>query len=232
MGGAWCTTSVIDNPLADGVSFVARRAARDGYSVRRRGGGCGDGGDWSEGAMGRAEGPVDDPGWTLDAAEREVLAAALDALLPPAGSFPPPSRTDLIDAFIVRRVPPAGVSPVPYPGLDADGLRAILTRLAPPGEMTAKLAAFERDEPRAFLALWRLAVYGYYSRRETIAAIGHDLAPAYHGAPQPLGYAHAIAPWDPDDPLQRPRHGRGAFSPTAAVRRVELAGLPEWEDRG
>ncbi len=36
---------------------------------------------------------MSDPAWTLTGEERGVLAAALDALLPPAGSFPPSSRT-------------------------------------------------------------------------------------------------------------------------------------------
>src|SRR5689334_9124900 len=65
-----------------------------------------------------------DVGWSLTDDERQTLGTALDALLPPEGSFPLPSATDLIDGFIVRRVPPAGTEPVPYPGLDADGLRA------------------------------------------------------------------------------------------------------------
>ena len=167
-----------------------------------------------------------DPGWTLTTAERAVLAAALDALLPPAGSSPSPSRTDLIDAFILPRIPAPGAGPLPYPGLDADSLRALLAWLAPHPDPAGGLAALERERPADFLALWRLAVYGYYSRPETLAAIRRDHAPAYHGAPLPLGYAHAIAPWDPEDPLQRPRHARGSYRPTDAVRRVDLALLP------
>ena len=152
------------------------------------------------------------PGWTLTEGERVVLAAALDALLPPGGGFPPPSRTGLIDGFIIPRVPPPGTRPRPYPGI------------------AAGLAALEREQPEAFLALWRLAVYGYYSRPEVIAAIQRELAPAYHGAPLPLGYAHAIAPWDPADPLHNPRNGRGSYLPTDAIRRVDLAGLPRDEE--
>jgi hypothetical protein len=114
---------------------------------------------------------------------------------------------------------------VPYPGLDGDGLRAIIARLAGGGEAAAALAALERERPEEFLALWRLAVYGYYSRPETIAAIGRDHYAPYHGAPLPLGYTRAIEPWDRDDPLQNPQHRRGAFTPTDEVRRVDLAGL-------
>src|SRR4051794_14158412 len=117
---------------------------------------------------GRAEGRMSEPGWALSEDERGVLGAALDALLPPEGSFPLPSQTDMIDAFILRRIPAAGAGPLPYPGLNADGLRAILARLVVSDGMTAALEALEREQPDEFLALWRLVVYGYYSRPETI----------------------------------------------------------------
>jgi hypothetical protein len=171
------------------------------------------------------------PAWTLTDAERETLAAALDALLPPEGSFPAPSQTGMIDDFILRRVPAPGAGLVPYPGLDGDSLGAILARLADGADMTEALATLERERPEEFLALWRLAVYGYYSRPETIAAISRDLYAPYHGAPLPLGYAHAIEPWDPGDPLQNPQHQRGAYIPTEAVRRVEIGNLPTNEAR-
>lgn len=162
------------------------------------------------------------PAWTLTDDERATLDAAIDALLPPEGSFPLPSQTGMIDDFILRRIPAPGTTPIPYPGLDAEGLRAILTRLAGTADATAALAALERNYPADFLALWRLAVYAYYSRPETIAAISQDLAPTYHGAPLPLGYAHAIAPWDPNDPLQNPQHRRGGYTRTEDVRRVMI----------
>ena len=167
------------------------------------------------------------PDWTFTDAERATLGAALDALLPPDGSFPYPSQTRMIDDFILRRVPAPGTGRVPYPGLDGDGLKAIIARLAEASDMTAALAAMEQEVPVDFRALWQLAVYGYYSRPETIAAIGRDHTPAYHGAPLPLGYAHAIEPWDPADPLQNPQHRRGSYLPTEAVRRVEFVGERE-----
>lgn len=169
--------------------------------------------------------------WMLTALERRTLAAALDALLPPVGAFPRPSETDLIDAFIVRRVPPAGTTPVPYPGFDADGLRATLAELAETSDPVAGLTRLERERPATFTALWRLAVYGYYSRAATIAAIARDHAPAYHGAPLPLGYAHALAPWDAHDPQQLPTVPRGSYQSTDTIRRIDLAGLPPEEDR-
>jgi hypothetical protein len=171
---------------------------------------------------------VNQAAWSLTAAERAVLAAALDALIPPEGSFPSPSECGVIDEFIVRRVPPPGDRPAPYPGLDADGLRALLARLSPESaEMTAGLARLEQEQPAAFLALWRLAVYGYYSRPATIAAIQRELAPAYHGAPLPLGYADVLALWDA---TQLPQIRRGAYIPTEGVRRVNLSVLPEGDE--
>jgi hypothetical protein len=158
--------------------------------------------------------------WTLSDTERRTLEAALDALLPASGSFPPPSSTGMIDDFISPRLEPAGSLPVPYPGLTADDLKAILARLDGDGDMTATLERLEAEFPVAFKGLWALAVYGYYSRPETIEAIQRDHAPTYHGAPLPLGYEHAIEPWNPDDPLQNPRQPRGAYIPTDAVQRI------------
>jgi hypothetical protein len=172
-----------------------------------------------------------EPAWDLTDDERAILDAALDALLPPTGSFPAPSATGLIDDFIRHRVPATGAhdGALPFPRVDSDGLRGILATLATLradlGEMTAALTAFEQEQPATFTALWRLAVYGYYSRPETIAAIQHDLASAYHGAPLPLGYAHAIDPWDASDPLQLPASPRGHYIRTEDVRRVDLSGI-------
>jgi hypothetical protein len=168
-----------------------------------------------------------DSGWSLSDDERHTLERALDALLPPSGSFPRPSQTDMIDTFIMQRVPESDPEGRLYPSLDAEALCRLLAGLQGAEDMTAALADLERTQPLAFTALWRLAVYGYYAQPETIAAIQHDLAPAYHGAPLPLGYVHAMAPWDANDPLQMPREPRGSFIPTDQVKRVEAAWLRE-----
>lgn len=165
--------------------------------------------------------------WTLTDLERATLERVLDALLPPAGSFPAPSATGVIDDFILRHVPPPVPAHVPYPWVDSDGLKAVLNRLAGAEDMTTALRQLETERPGDFNVLWRLAVFGYYSRRATIAAIARDHAAAYHGAPLPLGYDHAIAPWDRDDPHQSPREPRGSYTRTQDVRRVDLSRLPE-----
>ena len=172
-----------------------------------------------------------EPAWNLTERERATLVAALDALLPPTGSFPTPSATGLIDDFILRRVPATDTNngSLLWPRVDSDGLRTLLAMLAALtsdlGGMTAALSAFEQEQPGEFTALWRLAVYGYYSRPETIAAIQRDLAPAYHGAPLPLGYGHVMDAWDAGDPLQFPTTPRGHYTRTEDVRRVDLSAI-------
>ncbi len=163
--------------------------------------------------------------WSLSDDERRTLEQVLDALLPASGSFPPPSQTDLIDQFIMARVPASDERQALYPGLDAPRLKSLLARLAHAQNVTDALAHLEREQPGMFQSIWRLAVYGYYSRAETIAAIQRDLAPAYHGAPLPLGYSAAMAPWDGGDPLQMPRSPRGSFIPTDQVKRVDVTKL-------
>lgn len=157
-------------------------------------------------------------------AERATLAAALDALLPPTGSFPAPSETDMIEQFILEYLPAPGEPPA-YPGIDLDDLREILAFLDGNADMTGALRELEGNDPDRFQALWALAVFGYYSRPEVTAAIQRDLACEYHGAPLPRGYAHVISPWDRADPLQMPVAPPGRYIPTDDVRRVDLSQL-------
>ncbi len=163
--------------------------------------------------------------WTLSDDERSTLERMFDALLPPAGSFPLPSRTNMIDEFILKRVPDVDERGSLYPGLDSARLKALLSDLDGVPDMTESLSALQREQSAQFQALWSLAVYGYYSRPETIAAIQRDLSPAYHGAPLPTGYIAAMERWDANDALQMPRMPRGAFISTDQVKRVDLSRL-------
>lgn len=176
---------------------------------------------------------MSDAAWELTDDERRMLGAALDALLPPEGTFPAPSQTGVIERFILGRVPAAGAGHVPYPWVDAEALKGTIAALAADADtrtMTEALEWLQVEWPDEFTALWRLAVYGYYSEPETIAAIQRDLAPGYHGAPLPLGYDHVVDPWDPDDPLQMPREPCGRYVPTSEVRRVDLSLLERRDD--
>lgn len=155
---------------------------------------------------------------------RAVLGAALDALLPPSGSFPAPSETDIVDDFILKHVPLPG-EPLVYPGIDLDDLWEILDSLSRQADVVVALQQLEEQLPERFQALWALAVFGYYSRQDVIDAIQRDLKNAYHGAPLPLGYAHVISPWDGSDPLQMPVAPPGTYVTTEDVLRVDLGQL-------
>lgn len=171
------------------------------------------------------------PLWTLSATERATLDAALDALLPPEGAYPAPSATGIVDDFILVRVPPADSGWTPYPWIDADGLRRLLAQLAGRADMTAALEELEALHPSDFLALWRLAVYGYYSRPETITAIQVEHNVAYHGAPLPIGYLDVLPAWNADDPLQLAPHPVGSFIATDEVRNWDINDLREELER-
>lgn len=170
--------------------------------------------------------------WTLTDGERKTLERALDALLPPTGSFPQPSATNVINQFILQRVPAADEHQSLYPGLDAPRLKSLLSDLGDETDMAEALSHLQLDQPNAFKSLWSLVVYGYYSRSETIAAIQQELAPAYHGAPLPTGYAQVIERWNANDPLQLPRSPRGMYLSTDEVRRVDLTKLTNGENQG
>lgn len=163
--------------------------------------------------------------WELTAEERRTLEEALDALLPPEGSFPTPSECGVIDGFILRRVVSGTVDPGAFPSINAEDLKRILGALRGAEDMTGALEALEAGEPAQFLALWQLAVYGYYSRPEVVRAIQTDLGNEYHGAPLPHGYAHLLTPWDATHPLEMPRRPVGSYIPTDQVRRVDLSRL-------
>lgn len=153
--------------------------------------------------------------------ERSTLERALDHLLPPDGSFPAPSECGVIDQFILPQLTNFAEVDAPYPGITLDDLRDLLHQFATNEAMDTALGELERSDPVRFQALWALAVYGYYSRPEVTAAIQRELAPAYHGAPLPLGYAHVIEPWKAEDPLQLPRNPIGSYIPTNQVRNVD-----------
>lgn len=166
-----------------------------------------------------------DGAWKMTAEERRTLERALDALLPPEGSFPAPSECGVIDGFILRRVGTEKVEAGRFPRVNVEDLKRILATLQVAEDMTAALEELEAEDLAGFLALWLLAVYGYYSRPEVIQAIQTDLGNAYHGAPLPHGYAHVLTPWDSTNPLEMPRQPAGSYIPTDKVERVDLRRL-------
>lgn len=163
--------------------------------------------------------------WDLTAEERRTLEDALDTLLPSEGSFPAPSECGVIDGFIRQRVVSEEVDSGAFPSINAKNLKRILGTLQGAENMTEALRELESREPARFMALWQLAVYGYYSRPDVIQAIQTDLNNEYHGAPLPHGYAHVLTPWDATHPLEMPCNPVGSYIGTDQVRPVNLSWL-------
>jgi hypothetical protein len=150
------------------------------------------------------------------------LRALLDTLLPGDARFPSADEVGLHGIFADRLRATAG----------ADALAQLVARLAahggPLGGLSpeARRAVVERlaaEDAELFARVRMIAYLVYYESPlvvQALRALGH----VYNHAPLPEGYA--LAPFDPGDPFQAPRHGRGGFVPTDAVRRVALDTLP------
>ncbi len=150
-----------------------------------------------------------------------TLAALVDLLLPGDQLFPSGSsvgvQAKLADRLIELRHPAA--------------VSELLGRLgdwgAAPGNLDrTALERFERADPEEFLLIRNLAYLAYYESpavHEAIRALGFT----YHAVPLPAGYE--VGRFDPATDL--PRHGRGGFVRTEAVRRVELGRLEFLEPR-
>ncbi len=145
----------------------------------------------------------------------DTLAVLVDLLLPGDELFPPAStvgvQAKLADRLIELRDPAA-----------VTGLVDRLAQLgAAPGKLDrAALERFERADPAEFLLIRNLAYLAYYESpavHEAIRALGFT----YHAVPLPAGYE--VGRFDPATDL--PRHGRGDFVRTEAVRRVDLSQL-------
>jgi hypothetical protein len=81
-----------------------------------------------------------------------------------------------------------------------------------PESAAATLAELESTDPSLFAWLREFVYHGYYASRRVLAAMA-DRGYAYHGAPQPLGYAIDV---EPVVPTVR----RGSYIPTAEVTRA------------
>lgn len=147
-----------------------------------------------------------------DAAE---LAALVDTMIPGDELFPSAAAVGTHGL----------VGPRLRQLLGRDGLARLSAALGPlaaldRGGRETAIARLESADPELFAAL-RMTVYlSYYEQPavvDAVRAMGHD----YNDAPQPDGYA--LPPFDPDQDL--PKRPRGAFVPTAEVRRVDLTAL-------
>ena len=147
------------------------------------------------------------------------LAALVDVLVPGDDAFPPASevgvQAKLADRWTVMQgdgavhalIEALATAGGPLARLDRDGRTAVLTRI-------------ERERPDDFLLVRNIVYLSYYESpavHEAIRAMGF----AYHASPLPIGYDVGRF----DSASDTPRHGRGAFVRTDAVRRVDLSKL-------
>lgn len=160
---------------------------------------------------------VPDP---LDPAEAaRLLADLVDVLLPGADGWPSGSAVGVQGALATRIILHRGEA-----GLDAL-LKAILSAGGPfsghdEAGCIAIVEALERNEPERFGWARDAAFIAYYESPFVAAAIearGHayDLRPHMTGYPMPRF----------DLARDTPKHGRGHYVPTDAVRAIDISGL-------
>lgn len=133
-----------------------------------------------------------------------ALEGAADELIPGGDGFPAPSEVNVL-AFIARYVTPRGKVNNQFPNAHEDDFKANVDALlggafvdADPDGRVETLKRIEAERPEFFQQLRTLVYYGYYSRREVVAAINRNLVAGrdYRSAPQPYGYWEVIEPWD------------------------------------
>ena len=152
-------------------------------------------------------------------AEPRALAALIDTLLPGSERYPSASAAGCLE-LIERR------------GREAFGRRFWRQVGEATGDLgpldaaarTEAVRVFEASRPALFAQLLQAVYLSYYEAPSVAAAIAtaHE---GYHTRLQPEG--HALSPFDPDHPLERPGHARGGYIPTDAVARVERPALPD-----
>ncbi len=145
-----------------------------------------------------------------------VLAALVEMLLPGDAVFASAAEVGVQAKLAERLADHSGQAAL-------DRLIAAVAGLveAAPGEARRQIvAAFEAAEPALFATVRAICFTAYYESpfvQEAIRSLGF----AYNTAPLPKGYG--LKRFDPA--TDAPRHGRGHYVPTEAVRRVDLSGL-------
>jgi hypothetical protein len=133
---------------------------------------------------------------------RTALTTLADAMVPGAGDYPPASHIGVAE-YIEERVDPVQHEALTRMLADAD--------LSDSGVWLQRL---EVEDPVG-MALLRYLVYTAYYRADDVVRAINRRGFDYHAAPQPYGY---VVPED----IPLPTHGRGRYTPTAEVRRVQL----------
>ena len=153
------------------------------------------------------------------AVEADGLADLVEVLLPGGGVWPSGKAVGVQAVLALRLLQERGraeLARVTAAVLAAGGPLAGLDEAA----RIAVVGRFEAEEPALFGLVRDIAYVSYYENpfvAEAINAQGHpyDLRPHIKGYPVPRF----------DLARDTPRHGRGRYVPTGAVRRVDVSGL-------
>jgi hypothetical protein len=123
-------------------------------------------------------------------AERALLIAILDALVPPSGDFPGAGAVALHHILATAATSPdldALLSRALHAIADAAGADRFATMSD--GDRETVLRRVEQSEPEAFATLVRHTYFGYYGHATVITALGLDPTPVqprgHHPDPQP-----------------------------------------------
>lgn len=144
-------------------------------------------------------------GIAFDATLKQALSVLVTALVPGDETYPSAADAQVVE-FIESRSSTA----------DEDVARRVVAGCAhdTADAASAALVALEKEQPDDFAWLRDFTYFGYYASRRVLAAMA-DRGYAYHGAPQPLGYAIA-------EEMQVPSAARGVFILTEEVTRAAL----------
>jgi Gluconate 2-dehydrogenase subunit 3 len=131
----------------------------------------------------------------LDAAQRALLAAVLNRIVPPRGELPGAGDLEVgahVEAVLatsleLRRLVLEGLREIEIASARRAGRPFVALG---PAEQTAVLEAVEESRPACFAALVEHTYRGYYTQPRVLEAIGYGARP-----PQPLG--RSLPPFDP-----------------------------------
>lgn len=150
--------------------------------------------------------------------------AFADILLPGDDSFPSASASGSAPLLVARLA--AAEDGTLLPRLNAALGLGSLASLSAEARRTV-VAGIEANEPKLFDAVRKIVFLTYYEQPAVIAAI-RGLGIPYNTAPLPDGYP----PESFDSAIDAPSHGRGRWTPTHEVARVDLSGLDHLKGGG
>lgn len=158
-------------------------------------------------------------------ADAALLADLVDELIPGDNHWPSASSVGVHGLVAVRLAERAGE---PVLGRIVDAVLAAGGPFAdrPPEERVAIMERFEAAEPALFEQVRVASTFAYYESPFVVAAI-RRLGRPYALRPHLTGYPSRPFDFETDTP----RHDRGAYIATDAVRRVDVSGLQLDETR-